>query len=127
MVVAYMETMNALIRQTAIFDVTIPSGQSRSNAFDMRAYSMGHILNTTNVTDSIGFAISDSESGTYRLLTGNDGVALTCDDVADNANELPAELAGASWVKLAHYDIAASPPAESNVGADAVVTVGLKS
>lgn len=119
--------MTSIVRQTAIFDVTIDDGDSRSNAFDMRAYTMGHIVNTTNVTDSLGFAISDSESGTYRLLTGNDGVAITCDDVVSNANELPAELAGASWVKVVHYDIAASPPAESNVSGDAVVTVGLKS
>lgn len=122
-----METMNALIRQTAIFDITIPQGESRSNAFDMRAYTMGHILNTTNVALSLGFAISDTQYGTYRLLTGNDGVAITCDDVVGNANELPAQLAGASWVKVAHYDTTTSPPAEEAVDSEAVITIGLKS
>lgn len=119
--------MNALIRQTAIFDITISQGESRSNAFDMRAYSMGHILNTTNVALSLGFAISDTQHGTYRLLTDNSGVAITCDDVVGNANELPAQLAGASWVKVAHYDTTTSPPAEEAVEDDAIVTIGLKS
>lgn len=119
--------MNALIRQTAIVKVTIPNGESRSNAFDMRAYSMGHILSATDVTLSLGFVLSDAEYGTYRLLTDNDGVAITCDDITGNVNELPAQLAGASWVKVAHYDTTSSPPAEEAVEDDAIVTIGLKS
>lgn len=109
-------------RQSKRAALTIASSAALSTAFHF-AGGLGLVLMPAAWTAAnIGFKVCDTEGGTYLPLYQDDGSTLVeiASPAADTAYTLPAELAGATWVKLWSQDGAGS---DTNQAAERSLTV----
>jgi hypothetical protein len=118
-------TVSSLLRNHKYSSQTIASGGNLSDAFDFRAYTMGLIhMPAAWTAASIGFKVCNTAGGTYLPLYDKNGslVQITS-PAASKAYALPAELAGAHFVKLWSQDGTGS---NSNQAAARTLVVDLK-
>lgn len=87
--------------------VTIGNGQSLSNAISLEDYALVGLMTPAVWTAAaITFAASDSQTGTYNPVYGDDGNEVTIPSAAVVANRVIVnktvleQLAGLGWIKI---------------------------
>lgn len=127
-----MSASDRLTRLTHMIPVTIANGASVSGAFYMGDFAGGIIIFPAAWTAAnLAFQVSATETGTYAALHDDDTDQLVqVQNVATgavSAYAIPAELFGATWVKLLSKSATAGTDTAVNQAADRVITVILKS
>ena len=112
-------------RGVSVKSLTIANGEALTEAFDMQIHAgMTILMPAAWTAANIGFKVCDTEDGTFLPLYDDGGLLVEVQAAASKAFSVPAELFGASWVKLWSQDGAAS---DENQGAARTITVLLKS
>lgn len=84
--------------------ITVSVDNDDSNAVDLRGYGLlGLIVPELEQASNLQFYVSETEAGTYRQLTGGNGVAITitlAGVVAAISTDALAPLGAYRWVKI---------------------------
>ncbi len=118
-------TVSSLIRNHTYNSQTIASGAALSDAFDLRDYTMGLIhMPSAWTSASIGFHVCSTLAGTFLPLYDKNGsLVQIASPAASSAYALPAEVAGAHFVKLWSQNGSGT---NTNQGAARTIVVDLK-
>jgi len=115
-----------ITRERNTVTVTIVNGKALSNAFDFSYLTMGVLhMPSAWTAASIGFKVSSESGGTFQPLYDQDGgLVQISSPAAGKAYALPAELAGAMYVKLWSQNGSGT---DTNQGAERSIVLDLKS